>query len=70
MCIRRDLIQINKTINSLDEIKLENDTVNLSVERISTRSHSLSIKIETFKSKDRNKFCKQVSTRHIFSITD
>ena len=38
---RMNLIQMYKVVNGLLEIKLKNNPVNLSVERISTRSHSL-----------------------------
>ena len=67
--VRGDLIYMYKTVNCMDEMRSENGTVNVSLERISIISHSLNIKIETFKSKDPNKFCKQVSTI-LFSITD
>ena len=38
--VRGDLIQMYKRVKCLDETKWENDPVIVSVERISTRSHS------------------------------
>ena len=64
--VRGDLIQMYKSVNGLDEIKWENDRVNLSTEGVLTRAHMFGIKRETFKSRNRNDFCKQVSTRHTF----
>ena len=48
MRVRGDLIQMYKSVNGLDEIRWEDDPIKLSTERVSTRSHKLSIKRETF----------------------
>ena len=66
--VRGDLIQMYKSVNGLDEIKCENDPVNLSTDGVLTRAPRFGIKRETFKSRNRNDFCKQVSTRHTFFL--
>ena len=55
-----------KSVNGLDEIKWENDPVNLSTDGVLTRAHMFGIKRETFKLRNHNDFFKQVSTRHTF----
>ena len=37
--VRENLIQMYKSVNGLNEIKWKNDSVKLSTERVSTRSH-------------------------------
>ena len=50
--VRGDLIQMYKSVNGLNEIKSENDPVNLSTDGVLTR-----VKRENFKSRNRNNFC-------------
>ena len=62
--VRGYLIQMYKSVNGLDEFKLDNYPTSLSTERVWARSHKVGIKRETFESKNRNEFCKQLLTRH------
>ena len=49
--VRGDLIQVYKSVNGLNEIKWKNDPVNVSTERVLTRSNRLGIQKKSFKSK-------------------
>ena len=54
-----------KYVNELDEINWERDTViNAPTDRVLTRLNGVKIRKDRFKSKIRNDFAKQVSTRH------
>ena len=61
--MRGDLIEMYKSVNGLDEIIWERNPV-VNTPKVLTRSNGVKIRRETFKSKVRNDFAKQVSTRH------
>ena len=63
--VRGDLIEMYKSVNGLDEINWERNPVMITpTDRVLTRSNGVKIRRDTFKSKIRNDFAKQVSTRH------
>ena len=63
--MREDFIEMYKSVNRLDEINWErNLMVNTPKAGVLTRSNGVKIRRNTFKSKVRNDFVKQVFTRH------
>ena len=70
-CVRWDLIEMFKYLNRVDEINWEkNPMVNTPKDGVLTRLNGVKIMRNAFKSKIRNDFARQVSTRHnyFFSI--
>ena len=67
--VRGDLIEMYKSVNGLDEINWErNPVVNTPKFGVITRSNGVKIKRDTFKSRIRNDFARQVSARHNYFI--
>ena len=59
--VRGDLIEMYKSVNGLDEINWERNPVMITpTDRVLTRSNGVKIRRDTFKSKIRNDFAKQV----------
>ena len=62
--VRGDLIEMYKSVNGLDEINWErNPVVNTPKFGVITRSNGVKIKRDTFKSRIRNDFARQVSAK-------
>ena len=69
--VRGDLIEMYKSVNGLDEINWERNPVMITpTDRVLMRSNGVKIRRDTFKSKIRNDFAKQVSTCTIISSTE
>ena len=67
--MRGDLIEMYKSVTGLDEINWErNPVVNTPKVGVLTRSNGVKIKRDTFKSRIRNDFARQVSARHNYLI--
>ena len=68
MRVRGDLTEMYKSVNGLDVINLErNSVINTPKVGVLTTSNGVKIKKDTFKSRIRNDFARQVSAKIIIS---